>query len=48
MNAIVVNDLDVNLTEEVLAQLAMEDSLNDEFGQLSLHYVSCRPCCKES
>jgi len=45
MNAIVVNDLDVNLTEEVLAQLAMEDSLNVEFGQLSLHYVSCRPCC---
>jgi len=40
MNAIVVNDLDVNLTEEVLAQLAMEDSLNDEFGQLSLHTMS--------
>jgi len=37
LNALVVNDLDVNLTEEVLNQLAMEDSLQEEFGQLSLH-----------
>ena len=37
LNSLVVNDLDVNLTEEVLNQLAMEDSLQEEFGQLSLH-----------
>ena len=40
LNALVVNDLDVNLTEEVLNQLAREDSLQEEFGQLSLHTLS--------
>ncbi|RLM73408.1 uncharacterized protein C2845_PM15G02420 [Panicum miliaceum] len=40
LNAIVVNDLDVNLTEEVLTQLAVEDSRTDDFCHLSLHALS--------
>jgi len=36
VNALVVNDLDAPLSEEVVAQLELEDSLTDEFGQLSL------------
>ena len=39
-NALVVNDLDMPLSEEILTQLAMEDSISDEFGQLSLNAIS--------
>jgi hypothetical protein len=35
-----VNDLDIQLTEDVLHQLAVEDSLNEEFGHLSLNAMS--------
>ena len=40
VNAIVVNDLDMPLSEEVVAQLELEDSLTDEFGQLSLNALA--------
>jgi len=36
----VLNNLDTNLTDEVLAQLAVEDALNEEFCQLSLHALA--------
>jgi hypothetical protein len=36
----VVNDLDVQLTEEVLHRLAEEDSLTDGFCHLSLHALT--------
>jgi len=35
-----VNDLDVQLTDDILHQLAVEDSLQQEFGQLSLNALS--------
>jgi hypothetical protein len=37
MNALVLNDLDVTITEEVLEQLAMEDTLTSKFGTQSLN-----------
>jgi hypothetical protein len=40
VNALVVNDLDVNLTEEVLEQLDLEEQLNAEFHHLSLNAVT--------
>lgn len=40
VNALVVNPLDTELTEEVLTQLALEDSLATEFCQLSLNALS--------
>jgi hypothetical protein len=40
VNAIVVNDLDVELTEDTLNQLALEDALTSEMGQLSLNAIS--------
>jgi hypothetical protein len=40
MNAIVVNDLDVNLTDEVLQQLDIEDALDSEFCKLSLNAIA--------
>lgn len=40
VNALVVNNLDAELTEEVLTQLAMEDSLAAEFCQMSLNAVT--------
>lgn len=40
VNALVVNDLDVQLNDEVLAQLEMEDTLAQEFGTLSLNAIS--------
>jgi hypothetical protein len=39
-NAIVVNELDNTLTEEVLNQLELEDVVAAEFGQLSLNAIS--------
>jgi hypothetical protein len=36
----VVNDLDVNLTEEVLEQLALEDALASEFCSLSINAIA--------
>jgi hypothetical protein len=39
-NAMVVNDLDDTLTEEVLNQLELEDVIAKEFGQLSLNAIS--------
>ena len=39
-NALVVNDLDMPLSEEILTHLAMEDSISDDFGQLSLNAIS--------
>jgi hypothetical protein len=39
-NALVLNDLDIQLTNEVLAQLDMEDTLNAEFGSLSLNALA--------
>lgn len=39
-NALVVNGLDMHLSEEVLEQLALENALSDEFCQLSLNAVS--------
>jgi hypothetical protein len=38
-NAMVVNDLDDTLTEEVLNQLELEDVIAEEFGQLSLNAI---------
>jgi hypothetical protein len=40
VNAIVVNDLDHHLTQEVLRQLDIEDNITEEFEQLSLNAVS--------
>jgi hypothetical protein len=40
INALVVNDLDVVLTEEVLTHLAIEDAIIEDFGQLSLNAMS--------
>ena len=40
VNALVTNDLDTNLTEDILTQLAVEDALNDEFCQLSLNALA--------
>lgn len=40
VNAMVVNDLDVNLTDEVLHQLDLEDALTSEFCQFSLNVVT--------
>lgn len=39
-NAIVVNDLDRELNDDVLNQLAIEDALPDQFCQLSLNAIS--------
>ena len=39
-NALVVNDLDMCLSEEILTLLAMEDSISEDFGQLSLNAIS--------
>lgn len=39
-HALVVNDLDTDLTSEVLTQLAIEDSLVEEFCTLSLNALS--------
>lgn len=39
-NAIVLNDLDEELSDEVLNDLAIEDQLQEEFGQLSLNAIS--------
>lgn len=39
-NAIVVNGLDMPLSDEVLAQLELEDALTTEFCQLSLNALS--------
>ena len=56
VNALVANDLDHNLTDEILDQLAVEDSLNEEFCQLSLNalagtdcdsHENCNPCQKQ-
>lgn len=40
VNIIMLNDLDINLTEEVLTQLGMEDALAEEFGTLSLNVIA--------
>ncbi|WVZ49037.1 LOW QUALITY PROTEIN: hypothetical protein U9M48_000419 [Paspalum notatum var. saurae] len=40
LNALAFNDLDRELTEEVLNQLAVEDTLAEEFCQLSLNALS--------
>lgn len=40
LNAVVVNDLDIPLTEDILHQLDMEDALSSEFGQLSLNALA--------
>lgn len=40
VNALVVNDLDVVLTDEVLNQLAVEDALAEDFCQLSLNAIA--------
>jgi hypothetical protein len=40
LNALVVNDLNVELTDETLNQLAVEDVLIEEMGQLSLNAIS--------
>ena len=40
VNALAVNDLDIPLTEEVIQQLLEEDSLPEQFGQLSLHAIA--------
>ena len=40
VNALVVNDLDSNLTDDILNQLAVEDALTDEFCQLSLNALA--------
>jgi len=39
-NALVINDLDRELSNEVLNDLATEDVLQEEFGQLSLNALS--------
>lgn len=40
MNALALNDLDVQLTEEVVHQLELEDDLAAEFCTLSLNAIS--------
>lgn len=40
LNALVLNDLDVVLTDEVLNQLAVEDALAEDFCQLSLNALA--------
>jgi len=40
VNAIVLNDLDRELSDEVLNELAVEDQLHEEFSQLSLNALS--------
>lgn len=40
VNALVVNDLDVLLTDDILNHLAVEDALAEEFCQLSLNALS--------
>ena len=40
LNALVLNDLDQPLSEEVLTQLAVEDSLPEEFVHLSLNALA--------
>jgi hypothetical protein len=40
VNAIVVNDLDAELTEETLNRLEMEDIITAEMGQLSLNAIA--------
>jgi hypothetical protein len=40
VNALVVNDLDVQLTDEVLHRLDVEDALDAEFCKLSLNAIS--------
>jgi hypothetical protein len=39
-NAIVINELDRELSDDVLNDLAIEDQLPEEFGQLSLNAIS--------
>jgi len=39
-NAIIINDLDRELSDEVLNEMAAEDALQEEFGQLSLNALS--------
>lgn len=39
-NALAVNDLDRELSDDVLNQLAIEDELSDQFGQLSLNALT--------
>jgi hypothetical protein len=40
LNALVINDLDAELTEERLSQLEVEDVLSEQLGQLSLNALS--------
>jgi hypothetical protein len=40
LNALVLNDLNVELTDDTLNQLEAEDILNVEMGQLSLNAMS--------
>ena len=40
VNALVVNDLDTPLSEELVAQLELEDSLTNDFGHLSLNALA--------
>lgn len=40
VTALVLNDLDTPLTDEVLNQLAIEDTLSEEFCTLSLNAIS--------
>ena len=40
LTALALNDLDVQLTDEVLHQLAVEDSMAEQFGHLSLNALS--------
>jgi hypothetical protein len=40
MNALVLNDMDQTLTDEVLNQLAVEDVLSEELGHLSLNAIA--------
>jgi hypothetical protein len=40
LNTLAMNDLDQNLTEEVLDQLAVEDALTEEFYHLSINAIS--------
>jgi hypothetical protein len=40
MDALVLNSLDVQLSDEVLNQLAIDDALVDEFCSLSLNAIA--------
>lgn len=42
VNALAINELDRELPDEVLNDLAMEDQLQEEFGQLSLNALSSK------